>query len=131
MPSNKIANDMGRSIWTGNAYKRVKTLMKERKDSHFILGIIRQEYDLWHADIKEVEAEMALLKGGTDPNIWTPKMVKRLKELLREGKVVNDITNMFFEEFREAPSLWQEVYRKIQQLKITGELVHNKRIKIY
>lgn len=50
-------------------------------------------------------------------------MEARLKEYYAEGMEVNDITNELFNEFAKPQSgWWQEVYKKIQAMKLTGEL---------
>ncbi len=50
-------------------------------------------------------------------------MEARLKEYYAEGMDVNDITNELFHEFAKPQSgMWQEVYRKIQAMKLNGQL---------
>jgi hypothetical protein len=50
-------------------------------------------------------------------------MEARLKEYHAEGMDVNDITNELFHEFAKPQNgYWQEVYKKIQAMKLTGEL---------
>jgi hypothetical protein len=50
-------------------------------------------------------------------------MEARLKEYYAEGMDVNDITNELFREFAKPQSgFWQEVYRKIQAMKLNSEL---------
>ena len=50
-------------------------------------------------------------------------MEARLQEYYAEGMDVNDITNELFHEFAKPQSgYWQETYRKIQAMKLEGEL---------
>ena len=50
-------------------------------------------------------------------------MEARLKEYVAQGMDVNDITNELFHEFAKPQrGYWQETYRKIQAMKMRGEL---------
>lgn len=70
-----------------------------------------------------VEAETANTIIGPKAGQWTKAMEARLKGYYAEGMDVNDITNELFHEFAKPQSgFWQEVYRKIQAMKLTGEL---------
>jgi len=60
---------------------------------------------------------------GPKAGQWTKAMEARLKEYHAEGMDVNDITNELFHEFAKPQNgYWQEVYKKIQAMKLTGEL---------
>ncbi|KAL8857697.1 MAG: hypothetical protein Q9178_005732 [Gyalolechia marmorata] len=73
--------------------------------------------------IGEVVAEYNCLRSGPKPNQWTPAMVVRVKEYLARGMEVNDITTELFHEFAKPESgYWQETYRKIQEMKLEGEI---------
>ncbi|KAL8906426.1 MAG: hypothetical protein Q9171_006270 [Xanthocarpia ochracea] len=61
--------------------------------------------------------------AGPKANQWTPAMVVRVKEYLARGMEVNDITTELFHEFAKPESgYWQERYRKIQEMKLEGEI---------
>ena len=50
-------------------------------------------------------------------------MEARLKEYAARGMDTNDITNELFNEFAKPESgYWQETYKKIQQMKLKGEI---------
>ena len=60
---------------------------------------------------------------GPNPAQWNKAMEARLQEYYAEGMDVNDITNELFHEFAKPQSgYWQETYRKIQAMKLEGEL---------
>lgn len=60
---------------------------------------------------------------GPKAGQWNKAMEARLKEYYAEGMDVNDITNELFHEFAKPQSgYWQEVYRKVQAMKLAGEL---------
>lgn len=48
-------------------------------------------------------------------------MEARVKQLYDDGKDVHDVTTELFDEFAK-PDLWQETYRKVQVMKLKGEL---------
>lgn len=50
-------------------------------------------------------------------------MEVRLKQYLARGMDVNDITTELFHEFAKPDSgYWQETYRKIQEMRLEGEI---------
>lgn len=50
-------------------------------------------------------------------------MEARVKEYAVRGMGVNDITNELFNEFAKPESgYWQETYKKIQQMKLRGDI---------
>ena len=60
---------------------------------------------------------------GPKPAQWNTAMEARLKEYYAQRMDVNDITNELFHEFAKPQSgYWQETYRKIQAMKLKGEL---------
>ncbi|KAL8767736.1 MAG: hypothetical protein Q9209_005822 [Squamulea sp. 1 TL-2023] len=73
--------------------------------------------------IGEVVAEYNHLRTGPKPAQWTPAMEVRVKEYLAQGMGVNDITTELFHEFAKPDSgYWQETYRKIQEMRLEGEI---------
>lgn len=69
----------------------------------------------------ETKTELAFLKTGPRPSLWTSAMETRIKALHAEGKDAKDITTQLFDEFAK-PDFWQETYRKVQQMKLRGQL---------
>lgn len=60
---------------------------------------------------------------GPKPDQWTPAMEGRLKQYLARGMDVNDITTELFHEFAKPENgYWQETYRKIQEMRLEGEI---------
>ncbi|KAL8727098.1 MAG: hypothetical protein Q9166_006285 [cf. Caloplaca sp. 2 TL-2023] len=73
--------------------------------------------------VGEVVAEYNMLRTGPKPHQWTPAMEVRLKQYVAQGMNVNDITTELFHEFAKPDSgYWQETYRKIQEMKLEGEI---------
>lgn len=48
-------------------------------------------------------------------------MEQRVKQLYDQGMDSKDITTELFHEFAK-PDMWQETYRKIQQMKLQGRI---------
>lgn len=62
-------------------------------------------------------------RTGPKPSQWTSTMEFRLKQYLARGMDVNDITTELFHEFAKPDSgYWQETYRKIQEMRLEGEI---------
>ena len=61
--------------------------------------------------------------SGPKANQWNSAMEAHLKEYVRQGMEVNDITNELFHEFAKPQSGYsQETYRQIQAMEMKGEL---------
>ncbi|KAL8950504.1 MAG: hypothetical protein Q9222_003468 [Ikaeria aurantiellina] len=120
-PSSKIENHIGRSKWTREMYARLKALGQQGLSAAKITAILQHEFKT-RASVEEVTAEWELLKKGPKPTVWTPKMVQRVKQYLERKMNVFDITTELFNEFAK-PDYWQETYRKIQEMKLNGEIV--------
>lgn len=58
---------------------------------------------------------------GPKATVWDPAMEERVKQLVGQGMDSKDVTTQLFHEFAK-PDLWQETYRKIQQMKLQGRI---------
>ena len=86
----------------------------------FYISLFLGNLELFRGLVLDGKANDAI---GPKPNQWTPAMVVRLKELLARGMEVNDITTELFHEFAKPESgHWQETYRKIQEMRLEGEI---------
>ncbi|KAL8895227.1 MAG: hypothetical protein Q9207_008253 [Kuettlingeria erythrocarpa] len=121
MPGNQYETMSDRTPWTKAQLDRMFQLKRFNLTNREIHHVIRQEFGV-PKHLGEINAELHLLRKGPNPYIWTPAMEARLKELHAQGMDSNDITTELFDEFAK-PAMWQETYRKIQMMKMQGEII--------
>ncbi|KAI4195225.1 MAG: hypothetical protein LQ346_003502 [Caloplaca aetnensis] len=109
-----------RTNWTKAQLDRMVQLKRSGLTNRAIFDAMRQEFGI-PKHLGEINAELSLLSRGPNPYTWDPAMEARLKHLHAQGMDSNDITSELFHEYGK-PDMWQETYRKIQQLKMQGRM---------
>ncbi|KAL8749758.1 MAG: hypothetical protein Q9184_006679 [Pyrenodesmia sp. 2 TL-2023] len=109
-----------RTNWTKAQLDRIVALKRSGLTNREIFNTMQQEFGV-PTHLGEINAELMLLAKGPNPGVWNPAMEARVKQLHAQGMNSNDITSELFHEFGK-PDLWQETYRKIQQLKMQGRM---------
>ena len=121
--ANEQGSMLGRSCdWPAPMLRRLQALYDQSlRDIHAQLQV---EFNGLPRYLEEVAAELRFMNGrGPDPRQWNPAMESRLMEYYARGMDVNDVTNELFNEFAKPESgYWQEVYRKMQVMKLLGQL---------
>ena len=108
------------TTWTKPQLQRLQQLDRQGKSHNEITDILFEEFGS-PTNAGETKTELAFLKTGPRPSLWTSAMEARVKVLYAEGKDATDITTLLFDEFAK-PDFWQETYRKVQQMKMRGQL---------
>ena len=108
------------TTWTKAKLQRLQQLDRQGKNHNEITDILFEEFGS-PTNAGETKTELAFLKTGPRPSLWTSAMEARVKTLYAEGKNATDITTQLFHEFAK-PDFWQETYRKVQQMKLRGQL---------
>ncbi|KAI4090299.1 MAG: hypothetical protein LQ344_004847 [Seirophora lacunosa] len=116
----KTSEFTDRTHFTKPMLQRLMALKREGLTSREILAAMQREYGAprW---LGEIDSELYLLNQGTNAQIWTPAMEARIMQYHAQGMDSKDITTELFHEFAK-PEMWQETYRKIQQMKLQGRL---------
>ena len=108
------------TIWPKSKLLRLQQLDRQGKNHNEITDILFEDFGS-PTNAGETKTELAFLKTGPRTSLWTPAMEARVKALYAEGKDATDITTQLFHEFAK-PDFWQETYRKVQQMKLRGQL---------
>ena len=102
---------------------RLRELANQGLKEKAITAQLQEEFDGVPETVGETRQELQLLRTGPKAGQWNRAMEARVKEYYNQGMDVNDIMNELFDEFAKPQSgYWQEVYRKIQALKMKGEI---------
>lgn len=130
--------------WTKAQLQRMIALKQSGTPNQQIFQTMQREFGVPH-HIGELNAELYFLnKGnhlltsfpshdlvpvslltciviGPSSHLWNPAMEQRVKELYGQYMKSKDITTELFHQFAK-PDMWQETYRKIQQMKLQGRM---------
>ena len=134
-----------RTTWTRRMLLRLRELHMQGRDIHTITDILFDEFG-GPVNFGETRRELEFLRIGEcdqspfplrvhpfdlflllikvlgpRESIWTPGMEARLKDLHARGWNVESITTQLLYENMK-PDHWQETYRKMQVMKIRGEI---------
>ncbi|KAL9017484.1 MAG: hypothetical protein Q9185_005197 [Variospora sp. 1 TL-2023] len=123
MPSQEYgeASMTERTKFTKPMLQRMMTLKQSGLTNRRIFAIMQEEYGVPQY-LGEINAELHLLNAGPRTAIWNDAMEARVLEYYGMGMDSKDITTELFHEFAK-PDMWQETYRKIQQMKLQGRVI--------
>ncbi|KAL8748636.1 MAG: hypothetical protein Q9184_007172 [Pyrenodesmia sp. 2 TL-2023] len=107
-----------RTRWTKPQLQRMIALKQSGMTNQEIFQTMKQEFGRPQT-IGEINTELHFLNKGPRDDKWNPAMDQRVKQLYDQGMDSKDITTELFHEFAK-PDMWQETYRKIQQMKLQG-----------
>ncbi|KAL8655895.1 MAG: hypothetical protein Q9210_000596 [Variospora velana] len=123
MPNKEYgqASMTDRTNFTKPMLERMMALKQNGRTNRQILATMQQEYGVpqWQG---EINVELHLLNSGPKSAIWNDAMEARVLEYYGMGMDSKDITSELFHEFAK-PDMWQETYRKIQQMKLQGRVI--------